>query len=185
MPELTTKAKIGFGLGAAVFLGGAAVFVITSIIAGQLNRGPEVTVDFTKKDAVARKQEAKQLSADALHTGNDSAAAEVYARALSAESDPQKKVELAIDHSKLQFYAGDFDAALKTALQAESFSSDKFLISDWLGRLYALGKRYNDAANYYTKAGTLRDSPTNIGQYSKEYYDKKAADMKAEAASRK
>jgi tetratricopeptide (TPR) repeat protein len=181
LPELTTKAKIGFGVAIIVVVIVAVTYIVTSTISRQLS-GAENALqqDFTKKDTTARQQDARKGSAEAIVSGDDKTSDAIYRKALDAEKDPTRKVLLAIDQSRLLSVAGQFDKAVSVAKEAESYSTDKYLIDDWLARLYYnKGKKYFDAAEYYAKAGELVSSPTNTGKYPKKYYDEKVALMKS------
>lgn len=180
-PQLTTKAKIGIALIVLVFGGAAATLVVTSMISKQLTESKDIP-DFSKQDAETRQKDAFSSSAEAVESGNGDKADEIYKAALAAETDPTKKVKLAINQSTTLYMGGKYDEAVKVALEAEGFSEDKYLISDWLARLYNYGKRYSEAATYYAKAGSLVGSPTNAGSYPKKYYDDKVTSMKALAA---
>lgn len=180
LPQLTTKAKIGIGLIIFVFAGAIAVFIASSIISQQIaDSGGISKQEFAAKTTQNRQRDAMNTSADAIESGNDKKAANIYEQAIAAEPDPARKVQLAIDHSRLLYLQGKFDEALTIAKEAEGYSDDKYLISDWLARLYAGGKRYSEAANYYEKAASLAGSSTNTGGYTKKYYERQAASMRA------
>jgi tetratricopeptide (TPR) repeat protein len=178
LPELTTKGKIGIILLVVIIVGTALTFIITSAISGQLAGFGDEQIDFAKETATDREQKAMTTSAAAIENGEDKKADTIYQRALSAETDSTKKVELAINQSKLLNLGGKYDQAVDVAKKAETYSDDKYLISDWLGRLYALGKDYDNAATYYAKAESLVGSKTNTGGYTKQYYEDKIAKMK-------
>jgi len=180
LPQLTTKAKIGVGLIVFVFVAAIATYIATQVISQQLKESSGISKEeFAAKNTENRQKDAMSSSADAIENGNDKKAANIYEQAIAAEPDPTRKVQLAIDHSRLLYLQGKFDEALEVAKQAEGYSDDKYLISDWLARLYAGGKRYSDAASYYEKAGSLVGSPTNNGGYTKKYYDQQAANMRS------
>jgi len=181
LPELTTKAKIGAIVAVVVIVVVVVTFVITSAISRQLagSTGSATQEDFTKKNTETRQQDARTSAAAAIASGDDKASASIYLQALAAEKDPTRKVKLAIDQSRLLSYANKFDEAVDVAKSAEAYSDDKYLINDWLARLYAKGQRYSDAATYYAKAGELVASPTNTGRYEKKYYNDKVAAMKS------
>lgn len=180
LPELTTKAKILFGLGIAVFVGALLVFA-TSAILRQIALGGAQDYKFETMSADERKKEARDAAIKAVVAGDDSEADAIYKQVLGAEPDGTKKVELAIDYSRTLSSSNQADKAVKVAEDALGYSDDKFRITDWLARLYAKVGRYDDAKSYYEKARDLVASPTNIGKYSKEYYTLRAADMKARA----
>jgi tetratricopeptide (TPR) repeat protein len=184
LPELTTKAKIGVILIAVVVVAIALVFVVTTLINQQLSKSAGYDVgqlrkDFAGKDSQSRKIDALQDAKTALKAGEDKRATDTYEQAIEAESDPAKKVKLAIDQSLLLYNFNQFDKAVEVAKKAESYNSDKFYIADWLGRLYENGKQYSDAATYYGLAGSLAGSPTNDTGFTKKYYDTKVTEMKS------
>jgi tetratricopeptide (TPR) repeat protein len=179
LPELTTKGKIGIILLVVVIVGAALTFIITSAISRQITTASGEKIDFAKENATDREQKAMTTAAAAIENGDDKKADNIYQQALSAEKDSTKKVELAINQSKLLNLGGKYDQAVDVAKKAEDYSDDKYLISDWLGRLYAIGKDYDNAATYYAKAETLAGSKTNEGGYTKQYYADKVAMMKS------
>ncbi len=180
LPQLTTKAKIGVGLIVFVFVAAIAIYIATQVISQQIKDSSGISKqEFAAKNTENRQKDARGASADAIASGNDQKAANIYEQAIAAEPDPARKVQLAIDHSKLLYLKGKFDEALEVAKQAEGYSDDKYLVYDWLARLYAGDKQYAQAASYYEKAGSLVNSPTNIGKYTKSYYDRNAANMRS------
>mgnify|MGYP000924453601 CR=1 FL=1 len=182
LPELTTKAKVIFGLVVFVFVAAIATFVVTTILRQQSLAGSKTDYGFAKMDAEARQKDARNSAAKALTSGDGNEAEAIYRQAIAVEPDGTKKVLLAIDYSGSLTYSDQSEKALSIANEAEAYSDDKYLIYDWYARLYNSMKRYRDAAEYYEKAGALTSSPTNVGKYSKDYYDERAAAMKAEVS---
>lgn len=173
LPELTTKGKILVGLSVFVVVAVIGTFVVTSMVA-RLVADTKDSVgipDFTKKDASSRKSDALTTANSVLEGGDKTKAATIYERAIAAEPDPTKKVKLAIDYSSLLSENGDVNGALNVAKEAESYSTDKYLIADRLGQLYAKSKQYSEAARYFALAGSLASSPTNDKGYNKKHYD--------------
>ncbi len=177
LPELTTKAKVLIGVGVFVVVGAIGTFVVASVVSNQL-RGDTENYDFAKKDTTTRQKSAVTAADDALKSGNSSKANDVYEQAIEAEPDPLRKIELAINQSRMLYGAGKFDEALEVAKKAESYSDDKFMIYDWTAQLYQVHKDYSDAAEYFEKAGQLADSPSNKGKYPKSFYDNQVKRMK-------
>lgn len=177
LPELTTKAKVIFGLVVFVFVAAIATFVVTTILRQQSLAGSKTDYGFAKMDAKARQRSASNATAKALDSGDDSEAKAAYEQAIAAEPDNTKKVLIAIDYAGSLVYGGRDNEALEVTKEAESYSSDKYLIYDWYANLYLYMKHYDDAINYYRKAGELADSPTNSGGYNKSYYDKRIVDV--------
>ena len=178
IPELTTKAKVLLGLVVFVLLGGLATLIVTSMIAQQLRSGGE-SYDFKGLDPETRKKDAMKAAQSAASSGDSSKAVSIYDQAIADEPDPGKKIELAINQSRMLNLAGKFDEAVDVAKKAESYNEDKFVITDWLAQLHERGKRYEEAAQYYEKVVTMADSPTNIGKYSKTFYEKEATRVRA------
>lgn len=178
IPELTTKAKVLIGLTIFVLLGGIVALIATSMIAQQMQLGGE-TYDFKNKTSTERKKEAVNVAQDATNAGDSKKGSEIYEQAIAAEPDPEKKVDLAVNQSRMLVNAGKIDEAIEVAKKAESLNQDKFVATDWLARLHERAKRYEEAAKYYEQAGALADSPTNKGKYSKKFYDREAARVKA------
>lgn len=184
LPELTTKAKIGFGLVVLVFGGAIAVYIVTAGLAGKLGGSESFDVrqirrDLEAKETTARKDAAASTAYDALTGGESGKAGTIYEQAIAVEPDPTGKVRLAIDYSRILNSQRKGDEALRVAEEAESYSDDKYLISDWLGQLYELNKRYDDAIKYYTQAGERTDSVTNDKGFDKQFYDSKVIRLKA------
>jgi tetratricopeptide (TPR) repeat protein len=176
IPELTTKAKVLLGVTVFVLTAALMTLIVTSMLAQQLRSDGE-SYDFKNSDAATRKKDAVKAAQSATNSGDSSKAGDIYEQAIEDEPDPTKKVELAISHSRMLRLAGKFDEAVEVAKRAESYSDDKFLIIDWLAQLHEKGKQYEEAAAYYKQAGTFADSPTNVGRYTKQFYDSEAARM--------
>lgn len=177
---MTIKAKILLGLTVVLLLGALVTLIATSMIAKQMSDQNE-SISFKDMDAKARKRDAVKAAQSATDSGDSSKAGSIYEQAIEDEPDPIKKVELAISHSLMLRNSGKGDEAIDVAKKAESYSDDKFLITDWLAQLHEYLKRYDEAAAYFEKAGTMADSPTNVGKYKKAFYDKEAARMKKRA----
>jgi len=180
LPELTTKAKILFGLVIFIFVAAIVVFATTTILR-QLSLGGVQDYQFGSMSTDERKKEARNAVINAIDSDDAKAADGVYKQAIAAEPDGAKKVEIAIDYSNTLSNDNQEDKAIQVAKDAEPYNSDKYRITDWLARLHAKLGRYDEARVYYEAAGKLIDSPTNIGSYSKKYYELRAADMKARA----
>jgi hypothetical protein len=86
-----------------------------------------------------------------------------------------QKIKLAIDQSRLFYYAAKVDDAIRVAKDAENLGDDKFLIAFWLARVYEDQKQYKLAADYYMLAGKWATSDTNKTKLKKEYFDTQAA----------
>jgi tetratricopeptide (TPR) repeat protein len=134
----------------------------------------KVVVKQTQRDGAIR-----DAAQQALDQGNTAKASEVYKNAIEAETTTTRKIQLTIDESGVLYAAGKYDEAIKVAQDAEALSDDKFLIADWLSRLFEDQKNYQQAAHYYTLAGQWAKSPNNLAKLSKSYYDSEAARVTA------
>lgn len=114
--------------------------------------------------------------------GDTTKAAQLYSTAIADETDAVRKVQLYIDQSGVLYAAGKYPEAFTAAKQAETLTQDKFLVADWLSRLYEDQKDYKDAAAYYILAGQWATSPENKTALTKAYYDAQAARMDQLAA---
>lgn len=168
-----------------LFIGVAAFYFITPIISRQIDIAQkgydveEIRQDFAKKDATTRNVDASTDARDALNSKDDERAKDIYEQAVAAESDPNRKVKLAVDQSLLLYGLHKYDQAEAVAKEAESYSDDKFYISDWLGRLYEGLSKYREAEKYYQRAANLAESPTNDTGFDKVYYEAKVQKMKS------
>ncbi len=184
LPQLTTKAKIIVGLIIGVVIAVIATFIVTTTIIRQITGTSgydtqQLREDYAGKDTQSRKVDALTDAKSALKAGEDRRVTDTYEQAIAAEPDSTRKVKLAIDQSLLLYNFGKYDEAVEVAKKAESYSSDKYYIADWLGRLYENGKKYADAATYYTLASSLASSPTNDTGFDKQYYATKVTEMKS------
>jgi tetratricopeptide (TPR) repeat protein len=173
-----------------VVLGGLVVFL--AILANQTKPTTgEPTADaaqLAKRDTSvlqSRRDGAVRDAAEkALESGNSSQANDVYKSAIAGETDTPRKVQLYVDQSGVLYAAGRYDEAFAAAKQAEAITDDKFLIADWLSRIYEDQKQYAVAAQYYTLAGQWAKSPTNKTALTKGYYDGEAARVAALAGKK-
>lgn len=134
---------------------------------------PETTVEArvaqSEKDGKLR----DSAAAEAVK-GDISKVGQLYAQAISAESDTVRKIQLYVDQSGVLYAAGRYTEAFEAAKQAEGLSNDKFLAADWLSRIYEDRKDYLNAAKYYRLAGQWADSTQNQTGITKAMYDKEA-----------
>ena len=73
------------------------------------------------------------------------------------------------------YAAGKYKEAIDVAKEAEPLSDDKYLIADWLSRLYEDQRQFKEASEYYTLAGKWATSKMNKTRLNKAYYDRQAA----------
>lgn len=114
----------------------------------------------------------------AIKSGDAETADDLYEKAIEAEKETERKVRLYIDQSALLYGTGNQMEAIEKAKQAESITEDKYLIADWLSRLYEDQKMYKLAIEYYTLAGEWADSETNLARLDKAYYDNQVKRVK-------
>lgn len=183
LPKLSLPVKVGLGFVLFVTVASLIMFIVGVVINGQ-DSGNGLTITDAQKrarDEAVRKAQHDGAIYDsakqALESGDDEKANSIYNDAINNESDGTRKVELAIDQSRALSAQGKASEAVAVAKKAESYSSDKFLIADWLSKLYEYQRKYSMASVYYTLAGKWADSPTNKTGYDKAYYDTQAQRM--------
>lgn len=146
------------------------------------NKDPAVDIDAEKATAEVKRAEADgKLRDDAsaqIKENQAGSAARLYQEAIDAEQTTERKTRLYIDLSGVYYAAGRSEEALEAATKAESVNPDKFLVADWLSRIYEDKKDYKKAAEYYRLAGEWAGSDQNKTALDKKYFDDKAAEMK-------
>lgn len=176
---ISYRTKVIVVITSALIVVGILVMVLISLNQG--NSGdPAITSDQkAKREAnVKRSQRDSAVldeATDAIEEGNTEKVNEVYATAIESEEDTARKIKLAIDQSRLFYYAAKVDDAIRVAKDAENLGDDKFLIAFWLARVYEDQKQYKLAADYYMLAGKWATSDTNKTKLKKEYFDTQAA----------
>ncbi len=139
----------------------------------------------------AREQEAKDLlviiveAQSAMERGDSNKVAAIYDAELKQTNDVTRKIRLLVDESRVYVYGGKYDKAVKAAKDAEALSSDKYLAAEQLAKIYESNKQFALAAQYYTLTGQSVGSENNLGGFTKDYYDKKAAAAKQLAGNSK
>ena len=159
------------------------VFVIAGYLRGKQDTPKSYNAEYVRRDIASKSKEdririATKMAYDAFAKGDVDGATVIYDQAIAVERDMTAKVKLAINESEQLYVRKKYENALSVAKKAESYSTDKFLIADWLGRLYMLEKKYDKAAEYYMLAASLANSPTNTAGFTKEDYASKAYKMK-------
>lgn len=183
--KLSQRTKILFAAGT----GGGLVVVLLVVLIVMINRpnsAAEPTLSEEQKserdrnvNQVERDAAIRQSASDALKQGNAARADELYAEAIKSETDTARKVQLYVDQSRLLLSSGKTEDAIKVAKEAESQTSDKFIIADWLARLYEDQKQYTLAIQYYTLASRNINSPNNVYLFDKKHYDAQIARVTA------
>lgn len=97
-----------------------------------------------------------------------------YTKLIEAEGNTKHKIMLMIDWSAVLYAAGHAKESLEVAKTAEEFSEDKFLIADWLSRVYEHEGEYELAVKYYKLAAELADSSMNDLGLDRDHYDSEA-----------
>lgn len=166
----------------SVFALGIGVMVYWIIQQNSTTNEPSPVIDAAKAAA-----EVKQANADGklrdeaaaqIKGKKTSVADKLYQEAIDAEGSTERKTRLYLDLSGVYYAAEQYKEAFEAAEKAESLNPDKFLVADWLSRLYEDQKNYTKAAEYYTLAGQWVSSKENKTALDKQYFDGKAAEMK-------
>ena len=171
-------------VGAVIILAIATIVFIQLLQqnTGESNDGPTAS-QLAERDArVAQAESDKEIYDDAkaaLQKGNITGAKQVYADAIKSETSTTQKIQIYIDESGLLYESGNVKEAISAAKSAEVLTEDKFLVADWLSRIYEDQKNYELAAEYYTLAGKWATSPTNLTGLDKKYYDDNASRVMA------
>lgn len=181
IPKLSRSVKVALAMVTFVIVAVIAMGIAALVLNSQKptdNNAAATPADLKARDErvqISERDGAIRDSAqEALNKGDVNAADNIYKQAIQSETNDTRKVQLAIQQSSVLFFAGKYDDAVTVAKQAESYSSDKFLVADWLSNLYANHHQYALAEKYYTLAGEWAGSTTNIGRQSKSYYDAQA-----------
>jgi tetratricopeptide (TPR) repeat protein len=132
-----------------------------------------------KRDAnvkqVKREGALRDSAQEAIVAGDLQKASDIYRAAIQAEADTTKKIKLYLDQSGVLYDAGKYAEAIAVAREAESLSDDKFLVADWLSRIYEDQRQYAKAADYYNLAAKWASSATNKARLNADYYKSQAA----------
>lgn len=176
--QLSQKTKLLIAVTGGVTIVAVVIVVLLVII----NRQNTDTANLNLTDDQKAQQERnvkqaqrdnaiRQSANDALQKGDVEKADQVYADAIASEAETARKVQLYIDQSRLLYSVGETEKAIKVAKDAEKQTDDKFLIADWLARVYEDQKQYSLALQYYETAAKTVSSPNNIYKFDKKHYD--------------
>ncbi len=183
--KLSFRVKVILAVALAVIV---AMGLLILVVAIMNQKQPSTEPNITESQKARRDARVKQAQRDgvildtakkAIEQGDPTKAQEVYKTAIDSETDTARKVSLSLDQAGLLYDVGKVDDAIKIAKQAEVLSDDKFLVADWLSRLYEDQRQYGVAAQYYTLAGQWAKSLTNKTAQKKSYYDSQAARVSA------
>lgn len=145
------------------------------------NQPPGLTTQEAYAEASARVAEqdgqVRDQARQAVAAGDLSKTDQIYQTAINSETTTIRKIQLLIDESGVLYESGKYTDAVQTAKKAETLSDDKYLVADWLSRLYEDRHEYSLAAEYYRLASKWANSPMNKTGLTKSYYDDKAALM--------
>lgn len=107
---------------------------------------------------------------EALESGDEAAMQKVEGQ-IAAEAEAARKVEMYVELSNIYFDQGKVAESLAAAKKAEDASGDKFLVADWLSRVYEYQHDYSKAIYYYDLAGKHAQSPQNSTRLDATYYE--------------
>jgi tetratricopeptide (TPR) repeat protein len=176
---LSYRTKIIIAVAFALIIVGTLIIILIMISRSENGTDADYSTDqIAKRDADVRQSQRDGAVLDraeeAVEQGNTEKANEIYQQAIDAEESTERKVKLVIDQSRLYYYSGNIDEAIRVSIEAEKLGEDKFLIAFWLARLYEDQRQYRLAADNYTLAGKWADSPTNKANFDKSYFDTQA-----------
>lgn len=170
------------GVAGVLVLGAIAAMVTWVIMSTPSRDEPKAK----QSDIEKAEHDTKQAEADGklqqeavknIQNKNTVNAEKVYQAAIEAEATAERKTLLYIDLSGVYYKSGLIKEAFAAAEKADAANPDKFLMADWLSRLYEDQKNYTKAAEYYTLAGKWAASPQNKTAIGKAYYDDQAGEM--------
>lgn len=116
----------------------------------------------------------REEAAQAIKENNFEDAEKLYKEAVEAAATAERKTQLYVDLSAVYYAEGRYEEAFAAAKKADAINSDKFLMADWLSRLYEDRKEYEESAKYYKLAGEWADSNQNKTNLTKGYYNGEA-----------
>ncbi len=161
---------------------GAATFIYLSTRPAQLPAflvEAAVVEDPAKaKVNMAREKADGQLrdeSAKAIASGDTQKVEQIYKTAVQNETEVARKIQLYVDQSAVLYAAGRVDEAIAAAKQSDTLSTDRFLVADWLSRVYEDRKDYSQSAKYYRLAAEWAHSDMNRTGMTKQQYEAEAA----------
>lgn len=121
------------------------------------------------KDNNLRKKANEQLAKNKNSNLDD-----VYMSEISKEPVAAQKVKLYLNQSSVLYTAAKYDEAIASAKKAETLQSDKFLVADWLSRIYEDRKDYKNAETYYKLAAVWASSMQNSTALDKSHFEQEA-----------
>lgn len=165
------------GIVLVLSVGAAMMYWIVSN-QGDASEGEAVQQEVEDAGTRARQAEADgQLQIEAakqISSNNTSGADKIYEEAINQAAEQERKTQLFIDLSAVYYKEKRIDQAIATAKKAEAQNPDKFLVADWLSRIYEDQKNYKEAERYYRLAGESAGSPQNKTALNKAYFEAEA-----------
>ena len=160
-------------------IGALVAWVIMSAPSRDEPQAKQSDVEKAERDAKQAESDGKlqETASKNIQAKNLANAEKLYQEAISGEATPERKTLLYIDLSGLYYKAGLFKEAFAAAERADQINPDKFLMADWLSRLYEDQENYAKAAEYYVLASKWATSPQNKTAIGKTYYEDKADEM--------
>lgn len=116
----------------------------------------------------------RQAAGKEIASKNAAAADKLYQDAIAAAATQERKAQLYIDLSAVYYGQGLYDQAFAAANKANDVNPDKYLLADWLSRLYEDRKDYPNAVKYYRLAGEWASSSQNKTGIPKATYNSEA-----------
>jgi|GEM_PF-1729465 len=177
--KLINNIKLPFAAVSGILIVLVALITVTVLVLQSNNdKGfgltEEQKSELAKKEDLERERAVTGYAYDALAKGNSEDANAIFEDAIKAEEDIEQKIRLRLNQSKILYGKGEVKEAIKVALQAEPMSEDKFLVADWLARLYDDQKEYKLAEKYYRLAAEWSHSEMNRAGMSKDYFERRA-----------
>lgn len=180
----TKERRIGTAIIGGVIAAVICVAIVVFVVGQQRNAEPGGA---TKEEREAAEASAKQAEADgalrekarsALLVNDTATAEKIYEDAANKAANDTQKVQLYIDLSAVYYAQKRYNEAFLAGKKAETMSSDRFLVADWLSRLYEDQKMYKEAAEQYEAASKQAASPQNVTGLNAAYYLRKAGEMR-------
>lgn len=184
LKKLINRAKLPFAAVSGILIVLVALITVTILVLQSANDDStgltaEQKSELAKKKGDERARAVSGYALEAYEKGDTSNANEVFKEAIESEKDIEQKIRLYLDQSALLYSKGKTKEAIAVAKRAEPLSEDKFLVADWLARLYEDQKEYKLAEKYYRLAAEWAHSDTNRAAMSKEYYERRAVQVAA------
>lgn len=162
-----------------VAIGAVIAWVIMSASSREEPQAQLSDIQKAERDTKQAEEDGKlqEAASKNIKSKNTADAEKAYQEAISAATTAERKTLLYIDLSGVYYKEGLIKEAFAIAEKANEANPDKFLIADWLSRLYEDQKNYPKAAEYYTLAGKWASSPQNKTAIDRAYYDGQASEM--------